>query len=494
MRARGAALFTGAIPALALPELGWWPLALIGVTPLLHLVVSAPSGKEAMIRSWLGGTGYFLAAVHWLAPKTGPGLLAIAALFAATWCLWAYPAWTLLGGRPSRRASCAALVVVPAAWVLGEVIRSWEHLGGAWALLGSTQWTNRPLLVVAALGGVWLVGVVVVATNVAAYCMLFKQRALGAVALLIIAAAVIAHDALPTEGGADGTARIAGVQPGVIDSAESRFDTHVRLTAGLPNRSADLIVWAESSVGDEPFQHANFMDVMTALAEESGAPILVNVDARREEGGIYKSSLLISEEGSDGRYDKMRMVPFGEYIPLRPVLGWLSGISDAASEDRARGDHLTTIDAGGLSVGPLVCFESSFPDLPRALTRMGADVIVVQSATTTFQESWAPEQHAALAAFRAVESGRPVVHATLSGVSTAFDPTGRRLAWVSTDDTGTYVVSVPLSRSVTPFVRFGDWVQWLSVAVVAAWLGRRVVGARLQSSGAMREGVDKVRT
>jgi apolipoprotein N-acyltransferase len=218
---------------------------------------------------------------------------------------------------------------------------------------------------------------------------------------------------------------------------------------------------------------------MTRLAEGSGAPILINVDARRGERGIYKSSVLVAEDGVAGRYDKMRMVPFGEYIPLRPALGWLSGISDAASEDRRRGNELTTLDAGGLSIGPLVCFESSFPDLTRELARMGADVIVVQSATTTFQDSWAPEQHAALAAFRAVESGRPVVHATLSGVSTAYDADGRRILWVPTGARGTYVASVPLSRSPTPFVRLGDWIAWGSAAVLVAWLlGRMMPGNR----------------
>jgi apolipoprotein N-acyltransferase len=305
---------------------------------------------------------------------------------------------------------------------------------------------------------------------------------------------VVSYHALRSHSRDGRAVRISVVQPGVIESSERRFDSQVELTERLADSAGDLIVWGESSVAETPFQRADFIEVMTGLADERGAPILVNIDARRGEGGIYKSSVLIAEDGAVGRYDKMRMVPFGEYIPLRPALGWLSGISDAASEDRIRGNELTTLDAGGLSIGPLVCFESSFPDLTRELTRMGADVIVVQSATTTFQDSWAPEQHASLAAFRAVESGRPVVHATLSGVSSAYDADGRRLLWVPTDADGSYVTSVPLSRSLTPFVRFGDWIPWGSAAVFVAWLlGRRVLGSSA-AFGTLREGVDKVQT
>jgi apolipoprotein N-acyltransferase len=129
------------------------------------------------------------------------------------------------------------------------------------------------------------------------------------------------------------------------------------------------------------------------------------------------------------------------------------------------------------TVGPLICFESAFPDLARNLAAGGADLLVVQTADTTFQESWGPQQHASLAAVRAVESGRPVVQAAISGVSAAFDARGRRLAWAPTTWRGAAVVAVPLSRERTPYDRAGDWLPlacWLALAAGAAVaLGRR---------------------
>jgi len=112
---------------------------------------------------------------------------------------------------------------------------------------------------------------------------------------------------------------------------------------------------------------------------------------------------------------------------------------------------------------------------------MGADLIVVQSSTSTFQQSGAPQQHASLAAVRAVETGRSVVHATLTGDSAVFDPTGRELAWLGTSQTGSYVVRVPITAGTTFYVRHGDWVPDLSLVVLLAastLLAGRAVAAR----------------
>ena len=116
--------------------------------------------------------------------------------------------------------------------------------------------------------------------------------------------------------------------------------------------------------------------------------------------------------------------------------------------------------------------------MTRHLAADGANIIVVQSATTTFQGSWAPAQHASLAAVRAVETGRSVVHATLSGVSAAFDATGRQLLWMPTEHTGGYHAVVPVTDETTPFVRYGDWVPALSIVLALAALALVGAGAR----------------
>jgi apolipoprotein N-acyltransferase len=117
-------------------------------------------------------------------------------------------------------------------------------------------------------------------------------------------------------------------------------------------------------------------------------------------------------------------------------------------------------------VGPLVCFESTFPDLGRRLAEKGADLIVLQTATTTFQGSWAHDQHASLAALRAVEAGRPMMHAALSGTTAAFDADGDNRLWMSHDETGAWIVDLPLTEGRTPYAVLGDWVPLAAFLVL----------------------------
>jgi apolipoprotein N-acyltransferase len=166
----------------------------------------------------------------------------------------------------------------------------------------------------------------------------------------------------------------------------------------------------------------------------------------------------------------MRLVPFGEYVPLRSVLGWATSVGRAADEDRIRGTEQVVMDVrNGLQVGPMVCFESAFPDMSRRLARDGAEMLLAQSATSTFQRSWAPEQHASLAALRAAETGRPMVHATLTGVSAVYGPGGEPVgSRLGTSASTTAVYEVPLASGVTPYARLGDWPVHAAVLVLIA--------------------------
>jgi apolipoprotein N-acyltransferase len=477
---RLAALLLGAPLALAFPEPGWWWLALVGLAPLLLLAMAAPSRGEAALRAWLGGTGFFLAVNAFLVPTVGPFMVPLAVLLAVLWLPVGWLARALLGGAtdpdgPTPGRLAAALVLVPSAFVVGEAVRSWEGLGGPWGLLGASQWNAPALLSVAALGGVWAVGFLLVAVNLAVAVAVRRgvprpTRALAAGVAAALPLAAVAFWALRPGPLSAGTARLAFVQPGVVGPVEERFRASERLTAGLPaGARPDLVVWGESSVGRDPAASPADLARLAAAAGAAGAPVLANVDAQRQGGGgIYKSALLVGPGGVLGSYDKMRLVPFGEYVPLRRLLGWVTRLTDAAAVDRHRGARLAVLPAGDLAVGPLVCFESAFPDLARNLAAAGADVVVVQTADTTFQGSWGLDQHASLSAVRAVESGRPVLQAALSGTSAAFDARGRRLAWAPGTWRGAEVVELPLSAERTPYVRAGEVVPAACALALAA--------------------------
>ncbi|MFJ2767305.1 apolipoprotein N-acyltransferase [Streptomyces sp. NPDC087300] len=519
----GAAVLAGALPALAFPAPSLWWFAYVALVPWMLLARSAPTGRRAALDGWLGGLGFMVAVHHWLLPSLHVFTVLIAALLGLLWAPWGWLVRRLLGRAPSRRRAAVALLVLPSAWLMVELVRSWEGLGGPWGLLGSSQWQVGPALRVASVGGVWLVSALVVALNTAvALLVVVLATAPGgrrakpdsgartgtfvaspgapAVAGIVAVAAVTtaAWAWAPRPEPAGGT-RVAVVQPGVIDGIagpEKRLAREEALTRTLVGRDVDLVVWGESSVGFDLADRPDVARRIAALSREVGADILVNVDARRSDRpGIFKSSVLVGPQGPTGdRYDKMRLVPFGEYVPARSLLGWATSVGKAAGEDRRRGDRQVVMDVGhGLRVGPLVCFESAFPDMSRHLTRDGAQLLLAQSATSSFQHSWAPPQHASLAAIRAAETGRPMVHATLTGVSAVYGPDGSRIGSpLGTSASATAVYEVPLAEGVTAYVRWGDWTVHAALVVLALLCAAE--GARLLRRSAPERPAPPART
>ncbi|MEU1054101.1 apolipoprotein N-acyltransferase [Streptomyces sp. NPDC005876] len=470
-----AAALAGALPVLAFPAPALWWCAGVALVPWLLLLRTAPTGRRAVYDGWCGGFGFMLAMHHWLLPSLHVFTFVIAALLGALWAPWGRLVLRMLGPAAPPRRVAAGLVVVPSGWLSIELVRSWQGLGGPWGMLGASQWQVAPALTLASVGGVWLISFLVVAVNAAVAVLVAVRRArtpavagLAAVAAVTSAAWVWAPR--PDTGG---TVAVAVVQPGVIAGPDRRFDREEQLTRRLAGRGVDLVVWGESSVGFDLAERPGLARRLAALSRETGADLLVNVDARRSDRpGIYKSSVLVGPQGPTGdRYDKMRLVPFGEYVPARSLLGWATSVGKAAGEDRRRGSEQVVMRVGdGLRIGPMVCFETAFPDLTRHLAQDGADVLVGQSATSTFQGSWAPAQHASLAALRAAETGRPMIHATLTGISAGYAADGTRIGpGLGTDASAARVYDVPLARGTTPYVRFGDWAVYAALLVLVVW-------------------------
>jgi apolipoprotein N-acyltransferase len=476
-RGRALALIAGGLPVLSLPAPGWWWFAWISLVPLLLLLRCTSTQREAGIRGWWAGAGFIIATEYWLLPVAGPGLFVLACGLGLLWLPWGRAARRLLNEAP-----LAALVVLPAGWIAIEAVRSWQSLGGPWALLGTSQAGSPPMLGSAALGGVWLTGFLVVLVNTAVAGLLMGDRrrthltlAAAAVAALVIGPLWGAvRPALPTRG----TYRVAVVQPGVMSGEAARLAREIQLTRSIAAEHPNLVVWGESSVGVDLATRPDVTRQLVALTRWVGADVLVNVDARRSDGSIEKTSVLITPNGPDGSYTKTRLVPFGEYIPLRQELGWLSAVSKAAKQNRGRGYGPVLLTADGRQVGPLICFESTFPDMSRREVQLGAHLIAYQTATTTFQGTWAQPQQAMASALRAAETGRPVVHAALTGVSTAYDASGHRQLWLTSGQRSATVLTLRLTGGRTPFDIAGDWVLALSAAILAVALLRAVGGAR----------------
>jgi apolipoprotein N-acyltransferase len=276
------------------------------------------------------------------------------------------------------------------------------------------------------------------------------------------------------------------VQAGVVANEQQRVDASDGLTADLSRNGTltkdkpDLIVWGESSIPDDLTGSSQADQAalrrIEALSKEDGAEILADQDTTPPGKGHEKWAVLVSPDGVQGTYAKTRLVPFGEYVPFRAQLGWLTSVSRASPSNMAPGTGartLTVTSPGGaaapVAIGILICFESAFPDMSRVEADQGADLIVYQSSTATFQGTWGPDQHASLAAIRAAETGRPVVQAALTGDTVAFDARGRQLARIDQNKYGevTVTVSLPPAASRTLYDQAGDYVMWSGVGVSA---------------------------
>ena len=460
-----------AFPQANLEFLGW-----VGLIPGLALMQAAPTRREAVVRGCWFGTGYLLAAMYWLTPNLGPALLLVCIVLGLLWSAVGLAVWGLLRPPVGWRRAAAALVVVPSCWLVTEWIRSWQGIGGPWAVLGASQWQHPAFLALAAAGGVWLVTFALVAANTGLLIAITGRaavtRAVGIAGALVAVLAGPVIFALTAPPPVAGHITVALVQPGLEGSPAPRLAASEQLTAAAAGRAA-LYVWGESSVGYYIADYPRMKAALERLSKTAGAEILLNQDALSA-AGHSKQAVLLSSAGVQGTYVKTRLVPFGEYIPFRSALGWLSKISKAAAQNVVAGNGAHVLNAtlpGGrrLTIGVLICFESAFPDMSRVDTDHGAQVIFYQTSDSTFQGSWAPAQHAALGAVRAAETARPVAQAALTGDSAAFDDRGRQIAWAGTSYRGVLLVrlALPAASSRTLYDRLGDYVPWTAVGIAA---------------------------
>jgi apolipoprotein N-acyltransferase len=516
-RDRWLALLVGALVAILVfpaPNLEW--LAWFGLVPGMLLITRAPTLRDAWSRAWWFGAGYVMAAMYWMAPEIGPGLILLGAALGVLWVPYGIALWTLLRSPLSWRRAGLAIVVVPSCWLFGEWIRSWQALGGPWDVYGASQWQHPAILALAAIGGVWLLTFALVATNVAITIVILTGRGrvgLPAAAVAVVVACIGAGPlafALTPPFAAVRSVTISLVQAGLVSSTTLQShlsQTITRQLSGdgtLDGAKPDLVVWGESSINEDltlPANHA-LLSQIEGLSSKIGAEILVNQDAIVTGKGHEKWAVLVSPAGIQGIYVKTRLVPFGEYIPFRQQLGWLTRISKAAGSNMIPGTgahllHATDRAGRPLPIGVLICFESTFPDMARVDADLGAQVLVYQSATSTFQGTWGPDQQASLGALRAAETGRPVVQAALTGDTVAFDARGRQLAWMGQSSHGvvTVTLGLPSGSDRTFYDSYGDYLPWTATVVVvlaaAAFFLRRKTGA-VDGGGAQCEVLEEL--
>lgn len=393
----------------------------------------------------------------------------------------------LAGGSAWSRQ---VLVAAPFIWAALEFART-RITGFPWNLLGVSQVANIPLARVATVTGVYGLSFEIMLVNVAfAAAFLVRREKRNSLLVAAVAAAVVLQSgrwvkapAIPETRAALLVQANVPILEGADWTREYFQDTlHDLTTLSLSSGAGshpDLITWPESPApfysGDPAFRNA-----ISQIARQANAWMIVGnlggnaLGAPDQPPGIYNSASLVSPSGEwRTRYDKVHLVPFGEYVPLRSIFGFAGGLTKEVG-DFSAGSARAPLEAGGAKVGVFICYESIFPDEVRQFAANGAQVFVNLSNDGWYGDSGAYAQHLEQSRMRAVENARWLLLDTNTGVTASVDPDGRIVASLPRKVRTALKAPYALSNVTTFYTRHGDWFAWLCAIISAAALLARV--------------------
>ncbi len=471
---------SGVLGALAFPKTGWALLAWIWLVPTLASAVTrAP--RAALGDGWLAGTVFYVVLLRWLDhtflhysaipwPVTWLPIVALAAYCGLYVGL-------VTGGTSwlrRRLGAGAALALAPPLWVAGEWLRGHLMGGFPWGLLGYSQQAQLPVIQIAELGGVYAVSLVIMSVNgaLAGLLVLGPRHAWpGAAAATVLLAAALGFGvhALAKESGAGGSSvEIALIQPSIEQTIKwdparhaQILDIYEQLTREAARSKPAAVLWPETATTIYLRGDRALLERLRRLSEDIGAPLLVGSIDRREgpRGQFLNSAFFLTGQGITAKYDKIHLVPFGEYVPLAGLLGFIKGWAEFISEF-GEGDAETIVPLPGAPFGTVICYEVIFPELFRGFVVRGASFMANITNDAWFGETSGPWQHLGMVSLRAVEHRVAIARAANTGVSAFVEPTGRIGPMLPLLERGVLHRSIPLRARATLYTRLGDWLVW----------------------------------
>jgi len=425
--------------ALSFPRTDFWFLAWIGLIPLMI----ALDGKARKHSFWLGcfcGFLFFNGTLCWLFNITkwfsfiaGFGVIMLFLYLSLYFGLFAIGYnyfW--------KKEGVQCLFLIPCVWVATEFVRANLFSGFSWATLGLSQYKQFDMIQVADITGMFGLSFLIVLVNVAIK-MLFSSSKEEKFYISIITIAVLCATYLygqkeKTVSHPYTTNRIGLVQANIDQDDkfnQSLFSEnllrHMALTEEVARKNPDLIIWPETSLPGVLYEDGGLPLGFQDFVKKINIPILAGIVTH---SGIdyFNSAILLNREGMvDKKYDKVHLVPFGEFVPLRkyiPFLSWLIPIDDFTAGGEFSVFQLEGKDGKSFNYSVLICFEDAVPSLARSFVNKGASFLVNITNDGWFGNSKAKQMHLQSSVFRAIENRRPVVRAANTGVSAIVDYDG----------------------------------------------------------------------
>lgn len=494
------ALIAGLVSATGFAPLNLWPITLLAFAVLLWLTWSAPTLKSVLLRGWVFGVGHFTVGNNWIQhafdyqDKMPPALGYFAVVLLALY-LAVYPAFAMgLAWRFSRAFRRRDLATVPdfafvlaasASWIVTEYLRGVLFTGYPWNPLG-VIWLPTPLVQIAAWIGTYaLSGIAVLTAGLLFLAARRNYRPLLIGAPVLVALALVRADFAPPSAPPEPTApRVRVVQPNIGQEGVGEPDYPERVLvkllewSGKPGAAPRLLVWPEGTVNyyvEDGYPDARFYGrgdprwVRTRIATTlgprdaaliGGTALFFGGDGKLT--GAGNSVWSLDSTGTLGaRYDKAHLVPYGEYLPMRPLLAPLGLARLVMGDvDFISGPGPRAIEVPGFGkAGIQICYEIIFSG--QVVDRRNRPDFLFNPSNDAWFGKWGPPQHLAQARLRAIEEGLPILRSTPTGISAVIDGRGRVLESIPHGQEGAIELALPGPLPPTLFAQLGNWLAFL---------------------------------
>jgi len=478
------ALTSGILLVLGFQPFDLYIFPWVAIVPLLF-ALRGKSPLPSFLLGLLTGFTWFMGTIYWVFHSMyfyGNIPVVISSLMLALLCLYlgSYVGlFSMLFNAVSKGSKLPALLIVPLLWVSLEFLRTYLLTGYPWALLAYSQYESLHLIQIADITGVYGISFLVAALNGLIFDLAVnresKGRTAASVVYVVIVAATLFYGAGRLAESEDGREFKVSVIQGNISQDkkwDARFqeeviDTYKRLTLEALPEGPDMIVWPETAL---PFIFGYHLD----LTEETlsfqkgldthllfGSILLKGTELG--ESSFTNSAVLLSPQGDVASvYDKMHLVPYGEYVPFRSLIPFAKRLT-AGIGDFSSGKEPLVMETPFAKIGNLICYEIIFPGLVRSFVEKGANVLVTITNDAWFGRTSAPYQHFAMAVFRAVENRVPVIRSANTGISGFIDSKGRirKQSSIFTEAVVNGKVAVGKRRSI--YTEYGDVFAYLCI-------------------------------
>src|ERR1700682_2177031 len=392
--------------------------------------------------------------------------------------LFAFAFWRIRPGTSFRR-----WLLVPLAWAAVEYVRTYMFTGFPWNLIAAAIVDYTPIVQFDRVAGPYALGVLILLpSTLLAWLIVARPRgidrllAIAGVTIVTFvwwATGLVAAKLIARPAGGHVT-RAAMLQPNI--SQEMRWDEEnliaiyhrmISMTEeAIREGKAQVVIWPESTVPLSYQRTDDYRNAIEAISREYDVDVILGSVAEdaAQPDKMWNAAFLVSGGRTVGHYDKIRLVPFGEYVPLRKVLFFARKLVHGVG-----GFDFGTKDTpliGRFRYGLAICYEVVYPQIPRTLVTHGADVLVTITNDAWYDGTSAPRQHLNQARLRAVETDRYLLRAGTTGISAFVDPTGRIVQELPMGRQGIVYAEFQPRRTTTPYVRFGDWFAWVAGAGV----------------------------